>query len=183
MESPNLPGPDLLDVSSRHFAEGESIPTDHVGKRIGGKTLSPRLARNPHPWRQPNCTSLSRTLVSPCSSQPCTASRSSTRPRLDFPNHLPSRVLPARARRRSKGPTFHRWSRVQQSRTDHRPHAASRHLRTLRPLARHEHPHRRDEARSRTTPRHPLLHHRTSSCPRSADRQLRRLISWRIRVR
>ena len=38
---PNLQGPELLTVSSQHFKEGESIPREHAGKRIGGKICPP----------------------------------------------------------------------------------------------------------------------------------------------
>jgi phosphatidylethanolamine-binding protein (PEBP) family uncharacterized protein len=46
---PNLQGPELLIVTSEGFREGESIPLEHVGKRIGGKNLSPHLAWSPPP--------------------------------------------------------------------------------------------------------------------------------------
>jgi phosphatidylethanolamine-binding protein (PEBP) family uncharacterized protein len=46
---PNLHGPNLLTVSSQQFGEGESIPLEHVGKRIGGKNLSPDLTWSPPP--------------------------------------------------------------------------------------------------------------------------------------
>ena len=46
---PNLWGPELFTVTSQHFDEGEQIPLEHVGKRIGGKSLSPNLTWNPPP--------------------------------------------------------------------------------------------------------------------------------------
>jgi len=44
---PNLQGPELLIVTSEHFMQGESIPLEHAGKRIGGNNLSPHLAWPP----------------------------------------------------------------------------------------------------------------------------------------
>jgi phosphatidylethanolamine-binding protein (PEBP) family uncharacterized protein len=46
---PNLQGPELLTVTSRHFEEGGSIALEHVGKRVGGKNLSPHLTWSPPP--------------------------------------------------------------------------------------------------------------------------------------
>jgi phosphatidylethanolamine-binding protein (PEBP) family uncharacterized protein len=47
--APNLVGPEVLTVTSQHFAEGAAIPAEHAGKRIGGKNLSPHLAWTPPP--------------------------------------------------------------------------------------------------------------------------------------
>jgi hypothetical protein len=46
---PNLQGPELLIVTSEHFGQGEHIPLEHAGKRIGGKNLSPNLTWSPPP--------------------------------------------------------------------------------------------------------------------------------------
>jgi phosphatidylethanolamine-binding protein (PEBP) family uncharacterized protein len=46
---PNLQGPELLTVTSRDFEEGGSIALEHVGKRVGGKNLSPHLTWSPPP--------------------------------------------------------------------------------------------------------------------------------------
>lgn len=46
---PNLRGPESLSLTSRDFSEGESIPPDHAGKRIGGRNLSPQLTWSPPP--------------------------------------------------------------------------------------------------------------------------------------
>jgi hypothetical protein len=46
---PNLRGPELLIVTSERFGEGEEIPLEHVGKRVGGKNLSPDLSWSPPP--------------------------------------------------------------------------------------------------------------------------------------
>lgn len=40
---PNLRGPEGLIVTSRHFAEGQPIPQDCAGRRVGGRNLSPHL--------------------------------------------------------------------------------------------------------------------------------------------
>ncbi|WP_405864502.1 YbhB/YbcL family Raf kinase inhibitor-like protein [Streptomyces sp. NBC_00005] len=46
---PNLQGPELLTLTSRHFGDGGSIPLEHCLKNIGGDNLSPHLAWNPPP--------------------------------------------------------------------------------------------------------------------------------------
>jgi phosphatidylethanolamine-binding protein (PEBP) family uncharacterized protein len=46
---PNLQGPEGLRLTSQNFGEGETIPLEHVGKRIGGKNVSPQLAWSPPP--------------------------------------------------------------------------------------------------------------------------------------
>lgn len=45
---PNLQGPEGLSVTSQNFEEGEPIPPEHAGKRVGGKNLSPHLT-----WSSP----------------------------------------------------------------------------------------------------------------------------------
>ena len=42
--APNLAGENILALSSPDFGDQERIPTVHVGKRLGGKDLSPALA-------------------------------------------------------------------------------------------------------------------------------------------
>ena len=46
---PNLQGPELLVVTSEDFGEGEEIPLEHAGKRVGGNNLSPDLTWSPSP--------------------------------------------------------------------------------------------------------------------------------------
>ncbi|MFF3564636.1 YbhB/YbcL family Raf kinase inhibitor-like protein [Streptomyces sp. NPDC002574] len=46
---PNLRGPDLLTLTSRHFGDGGSMPLEHCAKHIGGADLSPHLAWSPLP--------------------------------------------------------------------------------------------------------------------------------------
>lgn len=46
---PNLQGPELLTLTSRHFDDGDAIPPEHCAKTIGGDDLSPHLAWTPLP--------------------------------------------------------------------------------------------------------------------------------------
>ncbi|MDX3075429.1 YbhB/YbcL family Raf kinase inhibitor-like protein [Streptomyces sp. NPDC088354] len=46
---PNLQGPELLTLTSRHFADGGSLPLEHCAKHIGGADRSPHLAWAPLP--------------------------------------------------------------------------------------------------------------------------------------
>ncbi|MGW0574869.1 YbhB/YbcL family Raf kinase inhibitor-like protein [Streptomyces sp. NPDC002920] len=46
---PNLHGPELLDLSSRSFDHGGTIPPEHRAKNAGGQNLSPGLAWSPPP--------------------------------------------------------------------------------------------------------------------------------------
>jgi phosphatidylethanolamine-binding protein (PEBP) family uncharacterized protein len=41
---PNLHGPELLTLTSRHFDDGGALPLEHCAKIIGGDDLSPHLA-------------------------------------------------------------------------------------------------------------------------------------------
>ncbi|ROQ63701.1 hypothetical protein EDD93_6447 [Streptomyces sp. 840.1] len=41
---PGLRGPELLTLTSRHFAHGEAMPLQHGAKNIGGDNLSPHLS-------------------------------------------------------------------------------------------------------------------------------------------
>ena len=40
----NLAGPETVEVASRDFADGGSLPKRHAGKRVGGENLSPQLS-------------------------------------------------------------------------------------------------------------------------------------------
>jgi hypothetical protein len=46
---PNLQGPELLTLTSRHFADGGTMPLENCAKTIGGDDLSPHLAWTPPP--------------------------------------------------------------------------------------------------------------------------------------
>lgn len=46
---PNLQGPALLALTSRHFGDGDPIPLEHCLTTIGGANLSPHLAWTPPP--------------------------------------------------------------------------------------------------------------------------------------
>jgi Raf kinase inhibitor-like YbhB/YbcL family protein len=41
---PGLSGPETLALTSPAFADGEAIPVEHAGKRVGGQEVSPQLA-------------------------------------------------------------------------------------------------------------------------------------------
>jgi phosphatidylethanolamine-binding protein (PEBP) family uncharacterized protein len=41
---PNLQGPELLTLSSRHFEDGGAMPLEQCAKNVGGGNLSPHLA-------------------------------------------------------------------------------------------------------------------------------------------
>jgi phosphatidylethanolamine-binding protein (PEBP) family uncharacterized protein len=90
---PNLQGPELLTVTSQQFVEGEAIPLDHVGKRIGGKNLSPELT-----WSQPpsETTELLLVVEDVPMSKPAVHCLALVDPsRLGSPNHLPQGALSA----------------------------------------------------------------------------------------
>ncbi|MHA6765611.1 YbhB/YbcL family Raf kinase inhibitor-like protein [Streptacidiphilus sp. PAMC 29251] len=46
---PNLQGPELLTLTSRHFGDGEAIPLEQCAKTIGGLDRSPQLSWGPPP--------------------------------------------------------------------------------------------------------------------------------------
>jgi hypothetical protein len=77
---PNLEGPELLSISSQNFEQGEPIPAEHAGKRVGGKNVSPHLTWSSPPPETTELLLVVEDLDVPCPSQPCTASCSSTRP-------------------------------------------------------------------------------------------------------
>jgi phosphatidylethanolamine-binding protein (PEBP) family uncharacterized protein len=90
---PNLQGPELLTVSSQHFEEGESIPLEQAGKRIGGKNLSPDLTWSPPPPETTELLLVVEDLDVP-QSKPAVHCLALIDPsRLDSPNHLPSGAL------------------------------------------------------------------------------------------
>jgi phosphatidylethanolamine-binding protein (PEBP) family uncharacterized protein len=94
---PNLQGPETLNVTSHDFRDGESIPLDYVGKRVGGKNLSPHLT-----WSSPPPGTTEVFLVvedldvpTPKPAVHCLVLIDPTR--LDSPNDLPPGALLARA--------------------------------------------------------------------------------------
>jgi phosphatidylethanolamine-binding protein (PEBP) family uncharacterized protein len=90
---PNLQGPELLSVTSQHFEEGESIPLEHVGKRVGGKNLSPHLTWSPPPLEATELLLVVEDLDVPMS-KPAVHCLALVDPsRLDSPNHLPPGAL------------------------------------------------------------------------------------------
>lgn len=46
---PNLHGPELLTLTSRHFDDGGTMPLELCAKHVGGDDLSPHLAWTPPP--------------------------------------------------------------------------------------------------------------------------------------
>ena len=71
---PNLQGPELLTLTSGHFADGGAMPLEHCAKHVGGRDLSPPLAWTAPPPAPRNSCWSSRTSTSPWPSPPCTAS-------------------------------------------------------------------------------------------------------------
>jgi hypothetical protein len=94
---PNLQGPELLIVTSESFGEGEAIPSEHAGKRIGGKNVSPSLAWSPPPAETVQLVLVVEDLDGPIS-KPAVHCLALIDPlRLDSPNHLPLGGLSAKA--------------------------------------------------------------------------------------
>ncbi len=95
---PNLQGPELLVVTSRHFDEGAEIPRDHVGRRVGGKNLSPGLTWSPPPAETAQLVLVVEDLDVPLS-KPAVHCLALIDPlRLDSPNQLPPGALSRRER-------------------------------------------------------------------------------------
>jgi hypothetical protein len=92
---PNLQGPELLTVSSANFEEGESIPLEHAGKRIGGKNLSPHLTWSPPPPETTELLLVVEDLDVPISKPAVHCLVLIDPSRLDSPNHLPPGALSA----------------------------------------------------------------------------------------
>jgi phosphatidylethanolamine-binding protein (PEBP) family uncharacterized protein len=93
---PNLRGPELLTVTSEDFEEGQSIPPEHAGKRIGGKNLSPDLTWSPPPPETTVLLLVVEDLDVP-TSKPAVHCLVLIDPfRLDSPNHLPPGARSAR---------------------------------------------------------------------------------------
>jgi hypothetical protein len=92
---PNLQGPERLTVTSRHFEEGELIPPEHAGKRIGGKNLSPHLTWSPPPPETTELLLVVEDLDVPMSKPAVHCLVLIDPSRLDSPNHLPQGALSA----------------------------------------------------------------------------------------
>jgi len=93
---PNLQGPGLLVVTSEHFGEGEHIPLEHAGKRIGGKNLSPQLTWSAPPPETTVLLLVVEDLDVPIF-KPAVHCLALIDPfRLDSPNHLPPGGLSGR---------------------------------------------------------------------------------------
>jgi phosphatidylethanolamine-binding protein (PEBP) family uncharacterized protein len=94
---PNLQGPEGLSVTSRHFGEGQPIPPDHAGKRIGGKNLSPDLTWSPPPPETTDLVLVVEDLDVPMTKPAVHCLVVIDPSRLDSANHLPPGALSARA--------------------------------------------------------------------------------------
>jgi phosphatidylethanolamine-binding protein (PEBP) family uncharacterized protein len=94
---PNLQAPERLSVTSRDFGEGERIPPEHAGKRIGGKNLSPHLTWSPPPPETTELLLVVEDLDVPMSKPAVHCLVLIDPSRLDTPNHLPPGALSARA--------------------------------------------------------------------------------------
>jgi phosphatidylethanolamine-binding protein (PEBP) family uncharacterized protein len=93
---PNLQGPEVLSVTSRDFAEGEPIPLGHVGRRIGGKNLSPQLAWSAPPPETTELVLVVEDLDVPMSKPAVHCLALIDPARLDAPDRLPPGALSAR---------------------------------------------------------------------------------------
>jgi phosphatidylethanolamine-binding protein (PEBP) family uncharacterized protein len=93
---PNLQGPDLLSVSSLNFEQGEPIPVDHAGKRVGGTNLSPHLTWSPPPPETTELVLVVEDLDVPMSKPAVHCLVLIDPSRLDSPYQLPLGALSAR---------------------------------------------------------------------------------------
>ncbi len=93
---PKLQGPELLTVSSQRFEEGEPIPREHAGKRIGGKNLSPPLTWSAPPPETTELLLVVEDLDVPQSNPAVHCLVLIDPSRLDSSNHLPQGALAAR---------------------------------------------------------------------------------------
>jgi phosphatidylethanolamine-binding protein (PEBP) family uncharacterized protein len=94
---PNLYGPELLIVTSEDFGEGQSIPPEHTGKRVGGNNLSPDLSWSPPPPETTELVLVVEDLDVPTSKPAVHCLVLIDPSRLQSPNHLPPGVLSAKA--------------------------------------------------------------------------------------
>ncbi len=86
---PNLQGPELLTVTSPQFDEGDEIPLEHAGLRIGGKNHSPHLTWSPPPPETAELVLVVEDLDVPISKPAVHCLALIDPSRLDSPNHLP----------------------------------------------------------------------------------------------
>ena len=94
---PNLQGPELLIVTSEDFGEGQSIPLEHAGKRVGGENLSPDLSWGTPPLETTELVLVVEDLDSPTSKPAVHCLVLIDPSRLDSPHHLPPGALSAKA--------------------------------------------------------------------------------------
>jgi phosphatidylethanolamine-binding protein (PEBP) family uncharacterized protein len=92
---PNLQGPELLIVTSEDFEEGQSIPPEQAGRRIGGKNLSPDLTWSPPPPETIELLLVVEDLDVPTPKPAVHCLVLIDPSRLDSPHHLPPGALSA----------------------------------------------------------------------------------------
>ena len=89
----NLQGPESLTVTSQNFGEGETIPLEHAGTRIGGKNVSPHLAWSSPPPETTELLLVVEDLDVPISKPAVHCLAFLDPSRLDSPNQLASGAL------------------------------------------------------------------------------------------
>ena len=93
---PNLQGPESLSVTSRDFKDGEPMPREHAGKRVGGKNLSPHLTWSAPPPGTTGLLLVVEDLDVPISKPAVHCLVLIDTSLLDSPNDLPPGALSAR---------------------------------------------------------------------------------------
>jgi phosphatidylethanolamine-binding protein (PEBP) family uncharacterized protein len=91
----NLQGPELLIVTSDNFEDGERIPPEFAGKRIGGNNLSPNLTWSSPPLQTKELVLVVEDLDVPLSKPAVHCLAIIDPAQLDSPNHLPAGGLSA----------------------------------------------------------------------------------------
>jgi hypothetical protein len=86
---PNLQGPELLALTSPHFGEGDVLPLEHAGRRIGGKNVSPTLTWSPLPFETTELVLVVEDLDVPLSNPAVHCLALINPSQLESPNHLP----------------------------------------------------------------------------------------------
>jgi hypothetical protein len=135
---PNLQGPELLIVTSEAFGQGQSIPREHAGKRVGGGNLSPDLSWSPPPPETTELVLVVEDLDVP-TSMPAVHCLVLIDPSRLAPSPTARRVVGKSARRRGTDPAIHHKSGIPRTRADQGPRATSLHIPSLRLHKRSQH--------------------------------------------
>src|ERR1019366_4342079 len=138
---PNLQGPELLIVTSEAFRQGQPIPREHAGKRVGGRNLSPDLSWSPPPPETTEVVLVVEDLDVPTSKPAvhCLVLIDPSRPAPPPPTPPPRRVGGNSPRRWGTDPAIHHESGIPRTRADQGPRATSLHIPSLRLLKRSQH--------------------------------------------